>query len=65
VIQILGHLLGRYARDEVAEDAFDDRCFCRCDLSLTRRDGSAAESLDDAIAVAEAAGRLAVRDSPA
>ncbi len=64
-IQVLRDLLRRHACDEVAEDALDDRGLGRFDLPLARRHGSAADRLDDSIAVAEAAGRLAVLDSAA
>jgi hypothetical protein len=59
-VQRLDDGFGRHAGHEVAEDPFDNRRLFQVDLSLTGCDGSGVQRLDDAIAVAESAGRLAV-----
>ena len=64
-VQRLDDGFGRHAGHEVAEDPFDNRGLFRFDLSLTGCDGSGVQCLDDAIAVAETASRLAVLNATA
>src|SRR4029079_9365786 len=54
-IQVLGDLLRRDARNEVAKDPLDDGRLGWVDFAFAGGHGSAVDRLDDAVAVAQAA----------
>ena len=64
-VQRLDDCFWRHAGHEVTEDPSDNCRLFRIDLPLASRHGSGVQCLDDAIAVAEATGRLAVLDATA